>query len=357
MKATIGNECGFSLSELMISTVVLLILTSASLGTFQSALRVNDSAAQLADANQNLRAGMNQMIRDIMQAGRVIGPEGITVPNGAGAVPIVRPGPPGSALTFTLSSGTNLPDITTGNDLGPQVNGETTDMITVIGIDPFMPVLITPTQGTIASDGSAVTLPANSSWLAGDPVNDTPPIQVGDIVMFKYPNSNVIQTVTRKTATSIVFDAGDYFQLNQRTAAQGSITQQIPVPAPNPPLTVSLFRVVMITYYVDNVTTPGASRLVRKINNLEPQALAGVVEDLQLTYDLVDGVVNPVRQPTLPYTANGQTYTSNQIRTVNIHAGVRSENLTNPSGDYVRNHINTSVDVRSLASVDRYAVN
>ena len=53
----------------------------------------------------------------------------------------------------------------------------------------------------------------------------------------------------------------------------------------------TLFRALMITYYVDNTTTPGAPRLVpaRSID-FTPQALAGVVEDLDLTYDLVDGV-------------------------------------------------------------------
>ena len=47
----------------------MLLMTGAALTTFQNALTVNDSAAQLGDANQNLRAGTNQMIRDLMQAG------------------------------------------------------------------------------------------------------------------------------------------------------------------------------------------------------------------------------------------------------------------------------------------------
>ena len=34
--------------------------------------------------------------------------------------------------------------------------------------------------------------------------------------------------------------------------------------------------------------------------------------------------------------------------------GVRSEIMSKPLHDYIRNHVNTSVDVRSLASVDRY---
>jgi hypothetical protein len=42
------------------------------------------------------------------------------------------------------------------------------------------------------------------------------------------------------------------------------------------------------------------------------------------------------------------------IKKVNIHVGVRSESISKPAQDYVRNHISTAVDVRSLASIDRY---
>jgi hypothetical protein len=114
----------------------------------------------------------------------------------------------------------------------------------------------------------------------------------------------------------------------------------------------TMFRALMITYYVDN---SGASpRLVRVVNHQAPQALAGVVEDLDLTYDLVDGVNNPTAITGLPFTANGVTYNSNQIRKVNVHMGVRSEIMSKPLHDYIRNHIATAVDVRSLASVNRY---
>ena len=126
----------------------------------------------------------------------------------------------------------------------------------------------------------------------------------------------------------------------------------------------------MITYYVDNTTTVGTPRLTRVINHcpgsdltpgcdlfpaFAPQALAGVVEDLDLTYDLVDSGVNSVtKQPTLPVTIATITYTSNMIKTVNVHVGVRSESISKPTQDYIRNHISTAVSVRSLASVDRY---
>ena len=126
---------------------------------------------------------------------------------------------------------------------------------------------------------------------------------------------------------------------------------------------VTLFKAAMITYYVDNTTTPGTPRLTRQLNHggcplcparFNPQALAGVVEDLDLTYDLYDGVTNPVAITSLPYTLSGVTYTEGMIRKVNLHIGVRSETMSKPNNDYVRNHVSTSVNLRSLSAVDRY---
>lgn len=359
----LSRENGFTLTELLIGATIMLALTGAALGTFQSGVMMNDYAAQLGDANQNLRAGMNQMVKDVMQAGRVIGPEGIPIPNGAGAAAIKRPAPPGLSLTFAVETTTNLPDITTGYELGPSVNGTRTDLITMMMVDAFMPTIETPptgttdpNEGTIDPAGAFVTLPSNSIWLVGDTANDTPAIQEGDLVLFKSPRGMAIQTVTRKDSTRIYFDANDWFNFNQRGAPQGTVMQIKDTASTTSAWTekTTLFRVMMITYYVDNVTTPTAPRLVRQVNQFPPQALAGVVEDLDLTYDLVDGANNPSDVTSLPYTASSVTYNSNQIRKVNIHVGVRSETISLSSRDHVRNHISTSVDVRSLASVDRY---
>ncbi|MEQ1869795.1 MAG: hypothetical protein ABL961_07200 [Vicinamibacterales bacterium] len=359
------REDGLSVTELLISTTIMLTLIGSALTTFQNAVLVNDTASQMGDANQNLRAGVNQMVKDFMQAGRIIGPEGIPIPNGSGAVAVTRPAPPAQTMTFNVATTTNLPDITTGYLLGPTVNGTRSDIVTLMTIDAFMPVIETPptggtdpNEGVIDPAGAFVTLPANSIWLIGDPANDTPAMNVGDLVMFKNPRGMAIQTVTRKDSTHLYFDASDWFNFNQRSAAQGTIMQIKDTPSTATAWTekTSLFRAMMVTYYVDSVTTPGAPRLVRQVNNFLPQALAGVVEDLDLTYDLVDGVNNPSDIPSLPYTDTtaGVTYTANQIRKVNIHVGVRSEAISRPSLDYIRNHITTAVDVRSLASIDNY---
>jgi hypothetical protein len=98
----------------------------------------------------------------------------------------------------------------------------------------------------------------------------------------------------------------------------------------------------------------GVPRLMRALNMYPATALAGIVEDLDLNYDLVDGVVNPVNVGDLPYTVAGNTFTASQIRKVNLHVGVRSETKSKKSNDYLRNHMSTVVSVRNLAYVDRY---
>jgi type II secretory pathway pseudopilin PulG len=378
-----SREHGFTITELLVSTALTVIITGAALTTFKNGLAVNDTAQQLSDANQNLRAGTNQLIRDLMQAGRIIGPEGVEMPTGGGVAAFNRPGPPGSNLTFTtVDIGTglpmNIPAITTGYQLGPTINGSTTDIVTLLTVDEFMPVITaqpSPSkapnlEGTIAANAQMVTVPATSLWLTGDPANDTPPISVGDLVLFVNPNGNAMLTVTKIDTTHIYFapnDANDWFHFNQFTGQVPILLLKGITDAAGNGLsdsttawtqTTSLFRAMMMTFYVaydpTNPTVP--PRLTRILDHYAPQALAGVVEDINLTYDLVDGSINPTAVTSLPYTdaISGVTYNSNEIRKVNVHIGVRSETISKPGQDYVRNHISTSVDVRSLASVDRY---
>jgi Tfp pilus assembly protein FimT len=378
-----SHEHGFTITELLVAVALTLVVTGTALTTFRNALNINETAGQLADANQNLRAGTNQLVRDLMMAGRIIAGGGVPAPSGVGVLAINRPAPPGQTLTFQLVADDdgvlNIPSITHGYQLGPIINGAKTDMVTMLSVDEFMPSIQgigsgTPTalQGVISADGGTITLPSTSPWLVGDAVEDTAPINVGDLVLFKNANGSAIQTVTSKDSTHIYFGTNntqDWFQFNQRSSSYSGTVHCIKsssacdtLPVSNGVLTqtfptTGLFRALMITYYVDNTTSPGTPRLTRVVNHFTPQALAGVVEDLDLTYDLVDPMFNSVTDiPSLPYTdaVTGVKYYNNMIKKVNIHVGVRSESISKPAQDYVRNHISTAVDVRSLASIDRY---
>src|SRR5512138_489654 len=92
---TLSREHGFTLTELLIATTIALLIAGTALTTFRSAVDVNDAAAQLADSNQNLRAGTNTLVRDLMMAGRIIAGTGVPAPSGSGVSAILRPTPPG----------------------------------------------------------------------------------------------------------------------------------------------------------------------------------------------------------------------------------------------------------------------
>ena len=145
----LSREDGFTITEMMVSTAVVLLVLAGALTTFRNALAINDSAAQLADANQNLRAGTNQLIRDLLMAGRMIGTEGIAMPTGPG-ITFARPGP--VAMNFPeIADGDatlQLPSITTGFQLGPSIRNSRTDMITIMTVDEFMPIVTTDRKST-----------------------------------------------------------------------------------------------------------------------------------------------------------------------------------------------------------------
>ena len=362
------SEAGFSLVELLASTAISLVVIGAAVGTFKDASGLNSTASNMADASANVRGGINYLIKDLSRAGRGIPTGGISIPSGAGATIIGRPSPPGFSYTFDNVTQTTLPAVTTGQSKGALVDNESTDMVTILTIDPILdaclggPLLVNPagTSGNVpvlAADGSSFNVGTNvgclpaiggGGWLAGYPTGGQPPVQQGDLLLFTTPTGqNAIQTVTKTQNTTVYFDPApaDPFNFNQRNAASGSITQIL-----GPVLTVQ--RVLMYTYYVTPVS--GDPHLMRQLNFGTAQALAGVVEDLQLTYDMVDGTVNPTDVTDLPVTISGTTYTPNQIRKVNVHIGVRSETMNMKTHDYLRTHVSTVVSLRSLAFVDRY---
>lgn len=360
---TVRSDRGFALSEFLVASVITLAVIGIAIRTFDDALKINDATLKLTDAGQNMRSGVNLLVRDLLQAGRDIPTGGIPIPTGIGSMVVQRPSPPGWSYAFDNTTLTTLGAVTTGNNLGQTIGGRQTDMITLLTGDPFLPVLDppgpTPTSASgvqpstvstagpkMAADGSSMTMGDQSAWFAGDLANGVGPIRIGDILLFKNSTGSAMQIVTSVGGGTVAFASGDPFNLNQRTAENGSITDILGV-------AMSVRRIVMTSYYVAE-TTPGEPRLMRVSNMATPQALAGVVEDLQFSYDLVDGTVNPANIDDVPYTLSGNTYTSSQIRKVNLRVGVRSEEKSRTTGDYMRHYVTTVASLRNLAYVAVY---
>ncbi|MBE3123599.1 MAG: type II secretion system protein [Planctomycetes bacterium] len=346
------DQAGFTLVELLVSMTILTIIMGATLTAFTHAMRANDAAILMLGANENLRTGLDLMVRDFTQVGQGLPTSKvIAIPSGVGATAIVRPGPPGRNYTLPLDA-TEITAVTPGAGLGLNMitdrgvdTGVPTDIVTIIYADSqFVDIDGNPPQCTPSADGSSMT------------VSIAAQIENGDLIMFtnSMPNGSAIQTVTRHSGTppnqTAYFDAGDPLNLNQRGAEDGTIIQLQSGPGVYPATTAS--RIRMVTYYVDSRREP--TQLVRCLNAecvVDPngrRTVAFGMENLQLSYDLVDGVTNPadVKDPASP--------NLNQIRKVNIFLAVRSRHRFTVTGQCFRNSIATQVSLRSLSFVDRY---
>jgi Tfp pilus assembly protein PilW len=356
------REAGYSLVELLVAMGMTTAVMGAALTGLGSALRTNDAIVRITTMNNGLRAAMDLMTRDLLQAGSGL-PKGhvILIPTGAGL--INRPGPPGSSLT-TTSGDLDLPAVIPGQGLGPVVNGVATDIITILTADNnFTDVAVT------AVTSVSVTVPTSVNIVSG-----VDRVIAGQLMMvLKGATSTLVQVTAVNPSTRVIsFAAGDSLNLNQPgSSIPGNLQALMAVP-PTGTAGVAATRVTrvrMISYYLDATTTPGRPRLVRRINNGDATdfdnerlgtAVAMDVEDLRFTYDLNDGVLNPggVRFTAADLAGTGacnpDPCSPTQIRKINVTLTARSTHGTNAETRTVRNTLNSQVALRGMALVNEY---
>ena len=361
---------GFTLIELIVATAIMLAIVGATMTAMSQAIQTNQTAQQLTGMNNTLRTALDLMVRDMLQVGQGL-PTGrvILTPSGAGSVQINLPGPPiGAGVTTTyrnLVGDTDMAAVTPGPGLGPTVNGVATDMITVLAADgSFDHVRLTALTNTTMTVDPAVNITTG--------VNSIQPAQL--IMLDKGTNTALVQITNVGGTQTVTFAANDSLLLNQAGAAAGSVgALRAAAPSPDNPaptfISATATRIFMVSYYLDAVTTPGRPRLIRRVNNGHAttfnnnlgNVVAFDVENLQITYDLADGVGNPsnVRMTQSDQVGTGacapNPCSQNQIRKVNIVLQGRSRlPVIGSAKQYLHNTLTTQVSLRSLSFVDRY---
>jgi len=384
------REKGFTLIEVLVSVSLMLIVIAATLGTLTSAIHATEAITLMADTQENLRAGLNYMVRDFLQTGEGLPQGGITIPNTAGVSAVNRPGP--SLGTFT-TSWTALPAITQGYQLGPltTTSGVKSDLVTLLFADTTLvdanqhwlnefPIFLAPANGgatgcaaanpnpapagTIVTAGTTTTIKFDSSCIVIN--NGNTGLNVGDLIMLQNNNtigdgsitgvntdisdssgSTALLTVSavNPAANSITFNAGDAFGLNSSGATAGTITQIQSPPGSKSYPTTTATRFWMVTYYIDN-TNPARPQLMRQVNLNQPQAVGEVIENLQIFYDILNSGSSPAT-----VTSGQESPTDAQlpdIRDAYIILYARSENPYSQSKTYFRNNLETVVSIRGL---------
>jgi prepilin-type N-terminal cleavage/methylation domain-containing protein len=335
-----SSERGFGMPELLISMFLLAVIMAGSFRALDDAMKASDVGGMIADGTQNLRMAVTLMTRDILQTGREVPNAGIPLPDGTSLLAFVRPGPPGSALTYP-TAWTSMPAVCPGNGLGPTINGVATDIVTVLFADAALDLNQYPLV-SISTDGSQITV--NSATVLNDARTG---LKAGDLIWFTNAVGDTIQTVTSVVGQNVFFvegDAADTFKFNQRTSATGGSLLQMKSSGTYP--STSATRVTMVSYYIDNVTAPGQFRLMRREGNQAARMVANGIENLQATYDIVDEDTNPVNQ--------ADTDAPTEIRKINLFMGRRSVRSLLQTGRPVRSSVATQVSLRSMSFVDRY---
>jgi prepilin-type N-terminal cleavage/methylation domain-containing protein len=380
---------GFSLIELLVAMAILLIVVSVATTAIIQAQHVSEAVALEANVQENLRAGMHFIVRDLTQAGEGIPAAGISIPNtAAGVSNVTRPGTPAASIFKSQSlpavTYTSLPPVIPGSQLGSVVTtqnasskailtgGFNTDIITILYEDNTVvssvggaaaPLLTaTPVNqpvgppicnGTITANGSSLTLDPNCFTMPGGPT----PLAVGNLILFHNINGTALEYVTSISGSTINFAAGDPAGLNQTGLPNGTVAN-LSVAAT--PTTIS--RVWMVTYYLDVVTNPAKPQLVRQVNYPNypagaaanpPQQIGEVIENLGFSYDIVNTQDPAGTYPNGPGDAPTALApdTPFAFRAVNVYLGGRSEypwTWTNPP-QFLRNSLTTQVSIRSLS--------
>jgi hypothetical protein len=390
--ANVSNTAtaGFSLIELLVSMGITMSIMGATMMTMTHAIQANQSVMLMAGMNNSLRTGIDVMVRDMLQVGQGL-PNGglILIPSGT---QMNLPGPPVqvgvtggvTATPYTSVAGAvDILAVSPGPGLGQMVNGVRTDMITTLAADSAFDH---KTLSAIAADGSSMTVAlvqpdgTSSNIHSGGPDD----IIAGQLFLLtKGSTSTLVQVTSVSTGQTVFFATADSLNLNYPAAASGSIgallaTAPSDNPAPRPggfvPPTQAT-RIRMISYYIDATDATGAPwspRLVRRMNNGTGTTAATTfnnklgntvafdIDNLQITYDLNDGVTNPsnVRMTAADLLTTGacapSACSATQIRKVNIALTARSKVVLKSTGKYFHNTLNSQVSLRSLSFVDRY---
>ena len=332
------RQRGFTLVEFLISSVVTLILLGVAVLLLNSAMFSNAAVTQITEAQQNLRAGINLMVSDIIAAGTGIPVGGVAIPSGAGSSAVRRPG---MAIPFPISSGV-ISAVTPGDGLGPIINGVATDAITLLEIDDrrsFAGIILVD----VTPSGAQVRYPSSAQISTG-----FAPMEIGDLLLISNANGTALGTATNIAGNDFVdFASSDPMNINQPSAAFGTVANLANPPPPAgsyPPTTAA--RIRAISYFID-ATDPNNPRLMKAVNGRNPQVVADGIENLQVSYDVFDlsgAITADLADPVNP----------NQIRKVNIFLTARSRERGAGNRDFYRISAGTELNVRNLAFRDRY---
>jgi len=364
----IQNMRGFSLIELLISMALGLIILASVTQFFKMGMNTSQVVSQRAEMQQDVRAAINLVAKDVGMAGAGIPTGGVSLPygpgnNGSSFFAVDQTGTAWMANNTYLSGNLGTPASPVFNHmyslipgpangmqlLGPAViaaTGTAADAITSIYVDYSFPLnqyVVTFPNNTSINLAPPVPAPAPPLPAVDDPAVG---IKVGDLILLTNNKGSVMSEVTGVTpgGGKITFADRDPLNINQSGAAAGNIAKI------SAGTNTVAYRAYAVTYFVD-ATNP-QTRLMRQVNGQLPEPVADNIIALKFTYDMCDGSTTGAALATCANISNpiAAGYTPNDIHKVNI--SVMGQSLTGTQAQNME--LVTSVSTRNMNFKDRY---
>jgi len=374
---TLKSQRGFSLLELLVASSIGLTVVLVMTSLFKTGMDATMRVTQRAETQQNLRAAIELMTKDISLAGAGLPSGGLQLATGGG-LSLYGCNQTGTCYitgdTYPNSGGGTpnymyplIPGFGVGVQSGaviPAAPGQVNSSITSIYCDYNFP--LTNFTFTFPSSTSANVAVINAGV---QPNNILAPggLQVGDLLMFLVAtpgngkttagtslvqNAAVVAEITGiPNNLSITFATGDALNMNQAGGANNLAT--VAAAAAGVGSQVSVCRLQAVSYFLQvppaggTVQTP---RLMRQVNGLNAVPVADGIINLQFTYDIIDTTTGTVVANQQNPIGAGQS--PNLIQKVNIWV-MGSSPTTN--GNKSQNmYLATAVSTRDMTFCNSY---
>ena len=379
MKMPISNsQRGFSLLELMVATTLGLIVILAMTSLFRQGMNATFTVTQRAEVQQNMRAAIEMMTKDLSMAGAGLPSGGLQMAtnNGATKVACNQAGVcyvPGDKYPASGSGTINymygiLPGFGNGVQNAAVINSApaaVNDSITSIYCDYNFPLsnfsfsFPNSTQATVGVVNPATT-PNNILAPGG--------LNLGDLLLFTVTTpgngtgsqgTSVAQTAVAvaeitgiPSNTQINFALADALNFNQ-TGANGLATVAAAYVVGT---TITVCRLNAVTYFLQvppaggTVQTP---RLMRQVNGLNAVPVADNIINLQFSYDVINSVAGTMSANQSNPIAAGLSPAL--IQKVNIW--VMGQGLITQGNKAQSMYLASSVSARNMSFCNSYSAN
>ncbi|HYM78885.1 MAG TPA: prepilin-type N-terminal cleavage/methylation domain-containing protein [Candidatus Dormibacteraeota bacterium] len=372
------SQHGFSLLELLVASSIGLTVILVMTSLFKTGMDATMKVTQRAETQQNLRAAVQLMTKDISLAGGGIPSGGLQLSsagvskfgcNQAGTCYVTGGTYPNSATGSPNYMYAIEPGFGTGVQNAAVITaapGQTNSSITSVYCDYNFPLsnftFAIPAAGTSATVGviNAAITPNNILAPGG--------LQVGDLILFTVStpgngksasgtslvqNAAVVAEVTGiPSNTALTFATGDALNFNFATGTNNLAA--VASAAAGAGAQTSACRLQVVTYFLQvpvaggTVQTP---RLMRQVNGLNAVPVADNIINLQFTYDVIDSTTGTVVANQQNPIGAGES--PSLIQKVNLW--VMGTSLTTDGNRAQNMYLATAVSTRDMSFCNSYS--